>query len=313
MEISLKKTTAAVIALGLSGLASASGYAPACTKYDVSIPCQVSGWDLGFEALVAEPMNEELFFASAGSSPAVRHQVDPKFKFGFRLEGSYHFGQGNDATLNWTRFDQDYDSALPAGTTVTGTGRASFKYDLVSLELAQRFDVGPRLDLRAFFGPSFLRVDQFTDSATSANQTSGPLKRFASKFHGGGFRGGFDGLYHLTSGFSLAMHGSSGLAVGDVEARNFSVTSGVVSTTPTETTNIDTRTVVPFGEAKMGLNYATGSSWGNVSLEGGYFLSGAFHSIHHLLTGNALPNAVSVSDFGLHGFYFTGKVDTSVA
>lgn len=311
MEISLKKTTAAVIALGLSGLASASGYAPACTKYDVSIPCQVSGWDLGFEALVAEPMNQELFYQSVSGSPTVRHQIDPKFKFGFRLEGSYHFGHGNDATLNWTRFDQDYTGAI--ASTLTGLdARTSFKYDLVNLELAQRFDVGPRFDLRTYFGPSFMRVDQFIDSTTS---TSSPVSftRSASKFHGGGFRGGFDGLYQLTSGFSLAMHGSSGLLVGDVESRNFTVSTTGVVAGPTVTTNIDTRTVVPFGEAKMGLNYATGSSWGNVSLEGGYFLSGAFNSIHHVLASSTLPNAVSVSDFGLHGFYFTGKVDTSVA
>jgi len=98
-----KKTAIAALVLG-SGAASAAMYAPApapaCAAGNVTVPCERSAWDLGVDALYLRSEDNN------GVGAVNANSFRAKYGWGFRLEGSYHFGTGNDATVNWAHYNK---------------------------------------------------------------------------------------------------------------------------------------------------------------------------------------------------------------
>lgn len=232
-----KKTAIAALVLGFSGAASAAMYAPAaapaCSAGNVSVPCEKSAWDLGVQALYLKAENNDQ--QDAGND------FNADWGWGFRLEGSYHFGTGNDATLNWLYFDK---------TTGTSGSNGYFKpkYNIVNFEMGQKADFGEAVDMRFHGGLQYASLKQ--DIRTGGLNAS-------TKISGLGVRGGIDTAYDFGNGFAVTSSGAMAVLV----AKDKVNTTGL---------NVSNNKVVTGLEAKVGARYTHAMTQGDLSFEGGY-------------------------------------------
>ena len=245
MGLQIKKTALAVIALGLSGVASAAMYTPApaptpvCNPTNVTVPCEMSAWDLGVEAIYVQPTSgPNWIYAQSFSQPAIdslydRQDFNPDYIWGWRLEGSYHFGTGNDVNVNWMHFNHHNDSDIvsDAGTLFTPfinfdedypgnelAGNISNKFDQVNFEFGQVADYGHNYNVRFHFGFQYARIDV---SEAVAALTSDEAFTYGynddSRFNGIGLRGGLDTGYDFGNGFGIEGKAAMALLVGDIK------------------------------------------------------------------------------------------------
>lgn len=300
----LKKSALALIALGVAGAAAAGGFtpAPACTNHPVTIPCERTAWDVGFTAYWARPTNENL-----GSDQALVSGIDnyrvharPGYKFGFGLEGSYHWSTGNDLVLSWTRFHKSYDrTESNTAKAVNVWNKADF--DAVNLEFGQHIDVGPNYDLRLHFGGQYMRLDHdvFVRNATTvaALSTSYTEGRWYSEFDGVGPRAGVDMMYNISNGFGVVARASASLLVGDNKATYITATH---SGDTARHYNGSRRTVVAGLNGRVGLSYTHMMSQGSVSVEGGYAVMNYMAPVQHVYNSFV---ATTASNFSVNGVY----------
>ena len=198
-----KKTAIAALVLGFSGAASAAMYAPApaphCAAGNVTVPCERSAWDLGVDVLYARSEDNQ-----ASTVAGFR----AKYGWGFRLEGSYHFGTGNDATLNWSHYNKG--SGVRQGVLFRS------QFDWVNFEIGQHVDFGENVDVRFFGGVEYVNVVD--------NAFGGPLIRVADplvngRYTGFGPRAGATAKYDFGNGFGVYSDAAMGLVVGKARDR----------------------------------------------------------------------------------------------
>src|SRR3990167_963843 len=159
--LNLKKTAVAVLALGSSAV-FAGTMGPVCAPGNVTVPCERTAWNVGAQALYLQPV-----YALEGNYPQVAvsggdqstnaaqanyHTATTPYQWGFMVEGSYHFGMGNDINVNWYRVHNTNDVAYPtadttalANSTKTFNGQsatANPQCDQVDVELGQHIDFG---------------------------------------------------------------------------------------------------------------------------------------------------------------------------
>jgi hypothetical protein len=196
----LKKTAIAALVLGFSGAASAAMYAPApapaCAAGNVTVPCEKSAWDLGIDALYMRPENTAL------ANRFTTNPIRPDYAWGFRLEGSYHFGTGNDVSLNWSHIKRSKDLTITAAQAAnTGgaidAGAASYeaKLDMVNFEFGQMINFGENVSTRFHGGLQYLTLD---DDITAV--TLGTVDRKTTGF---GPRAGLMSKYDFGNGFGV--------------------------------------------------------------------------------------------------------------
>jgi Legionella pneumophila major outer membrane protein precursor len=97
-----KKIVGALLALGIGSGAQAATYekvAPVaeCVGENVTVPCEQQGWHVGAQYIYVQPTGDQLYSDLNSQS---------RWASGFRLEGGYHFGTGNDVTVNWIYFSK---------------------------------------------------------------------------------------------------------------------------------------------------------------------------------------------------------------
>jgi hypothetical protein len=326
MELSLKKTALALVALGLSGAASAGSYTPpaGCTGHNVMVPCEKSAWSFGAEGFYVEQTNDDMAYADVRTGAAAlgghtyEKIVDADFDFGFALNVDYHWGQGKDATLTWTRIHNSTGTdeielpvpgalALQAKTPdPQGIGainlinaRARFEFDQVDGEIGQAWLVGDNLKARSHFGVSYVRIDR--DFDVNANGANFILRsRDSSEFNGFGLRGGAEGFYDFyhegPSHFGFMGSAAAALYAGDLGSQYYVDTQAVGggAITRSHYARDDQRTIVPAAEAKAGLKYTYDmDNNGTIAIEGGWRIAGYFHTVKS-------QNSV-VSNYGHHG------------
>jgi len=234
-----KKTAIAALVLGFSGAASAAMYAPApapaCSAGNVTVPCEKTAWDLGIHALYLRTT------ANHVSGLAVDDVNNDKWGWGFRLEGSYHFSTGNDATLNWTWYDVKH------GTSgVRGYRRP--RYNIVNFEMGQSVDFGESVDMRFQGGLQYANLKQ-EGTVTALNATR------SSELTGLGPRVGMDASYDFGNGFALTGGGDIAMLVG--------------KTTRNGNTSDSATTFFGLG-SKVGVKYTQAMAQGDVTLDLGY-------------------------------------------
>ena len=231
-----KKTAIAALVLGVSGAASAAMYAPApapaCSAGNVTVPCEKSAWDLGIQALYLDAENN-------AQQAAGTNNFNAKWGWGFRLEGSYHFGTGNDASINWTWLDKK------TGTRGTN-GYFRPRYNMVNFELGQAVDFGESVDARFFGGLQYASFRQ--DITAGGANTDYRLTGF-------GPRGGVDVSYDFGNGFALTSSGAAAMLV----AQDKDVTN-----------NLRNNRVVSNLEAKVGAKYTHAMAQGDLTFQAGY-------------------------------------------
>lgn len=206
-----KKTAIAALVLGFSGAASAAMYAPApapaCAAGNVTVPCEKSAWDLGVDALYLRA-DDTQFNATAR----------PKMGWGFALEGSYHFGTGNDVTVNWSHFKKSTDlvTVTPAVAGTQDRATVESKFDIVNFEFGQHVDFGENVDVRFQGGLQYVtaydNLYTWEAAAAAANNNTSNLK-----LTGWGPRAGAKMTYNFGNGFGVYGDGNMALVMGKVE------------------------------------------------------------------------------------------------
>lgn len=256
-----KKTAIAALVLGVSGAASAAMYAPApapaCSAGNVTVPCEKMAWDLGIHALYLRTSD------NVGSTGQYNGDSD----WGFRLEGSYHFGTGNDVTIEWTWFDNDF------GTNGTA-GYRNAKYNVVNVEMGQHVDMGEMFDMRFHGGFQYANFQQQrfdTAAATYDNKGIGP-------------RFGFDSSYDFGNGFMLT--GGSDMAL---LAAKSSVSTAANANDDTVLTNLG---------ANIGVAYMHAMAQGDLTLDLGY-------QVNYVFSSRTVANVSR--DISYDGLYFGAK------
>lgn len=320
----LKKSALALMALGLTGVATAGGFmpAPACTNHPVTVPCERSAWDLGVTAYWLRPANDETTTESlntVNSSSTTNYAYTPdSYKFGFGLEGSYHWGTGNSLTLSWMHFDRSMSDAFPdaqSSTATFSTAGADYDFDALVLDMGQRIDVGPNWDLDLRFGGEYTKFEQsilYAFNTTQATVDSGNYTADfqTSKFRGIGPHAGFDSQYNIGSGFGLVGRSSVALLVGNMKASGYDsaqFVNGNVTGTPTTTALGRRHAVVAGLDGKLGLNYTHVLSQGSLTLEGGYTVSKFINMSQSSANALSVDNVGQTHAFSLDGWYATLK------
>lgn len=348
--MAVKKTALAVLALGVSGVASAAMYtpapapAPACTPGNVTVPCERSAWDLGIEGIYVETtsgpnfyysQNERTVTGTITGSVFTRNDLDPGYRWGWRLQGSYHWGTGSDVNINWMHFNKD-NGALAEDTinnnlvthfidsNVTGAGvtiadaEVDTKFDQVNFEFGQHADFGQYYNVRFHFGFQYARVDVDTAVAL-ADSSASALHAYAneSKFDGLGLRGGLDTSYDFGNGFSVEGKTAAALLVGDLKS------TAALSDIPNDQLFVwegKQRAVVPELEALFDVKYTHGLANGDMAIYAGWRFVNYFDVVQTTFeTNEAVGGAADMTDvrvhnnnFGFHGpmigFTWVGNV-----
>lgn len=229
-----KKSAIAALVLGFSGAASAAMYAPApapaCSAGNVTVPCERSAWDLGVDGLYLR--NDDNQFTGVNN-------YRDKYGWGFRVEGSYHFGTGNDATINWAHFNKTTNSTVAAVVR-----QHKSRFDMVNFEVAQTVNFGEMVDVRFHGGVAY---DNIRDNGTVvAGSTNNKLTTF-------GPRVGATMMYDFGNGFG--MFGGSALSLMSAKM-TVSGTAAAASTTYT----------TAFGsEMNLGVSYTHAMAQGDLT------------------------------------------------
>lgn len=329
--LNLKKTAVAVLALGSSAV-FAGTMGPVCAPGNVTVPCEKTAWNVGAQALYLQPV-----YALEGNYPQViqnngaitldhavnYQQANSPYQWGFMVEGSYHFGMGNDVNVNWYRVHNttsvsnpafNGDAALGNSSTYSQSATANPQWDQVDVEMGQHIDFGDMKSIRLHGGVEYARVT--TQYSTQANVLAYD-ETANSSYNGFGPRGGVDAKYQLGNGFSVYGKGAGSILVGPSSFNNSSVVNSVANSSAFGSSTL----IVPELEGKLGVNYDYAMAQGDLTLDIGWMWINYFNAqqnavnVNGVTQGQDAPGAAqgpargfkSTTDFGLQGLYFGGK------
>ncbi|KTD38503.1 outer membrane protein [Legionella nautarum] len=309
----LKKTTAAAV-LALAGSAAFAGtMGPVCTPGNVTVPCEAKKWDIGAEALYWQPA----YASGLGYEFNPEHgfnSIRPRWGWGYRLQGSYHFHTGNDITMTYIHYDKDSDRGGYGGEIPFAFAFEPFrlhlqnKFDQVNLVLGQHVDISAWKKMRFYGGLQFakIRLDQTRQflaiPPALARRSVTTLQQIRnSDFEGVGPVLGIDYSYNLINGLSVTGNVATSLLYGvDRYVTGYiSGPAGVVSAVD----KASLRIIVPSIEAKVGLKYTYEWIQGTLNLEGGVQGVNYFNALQSRRPIGQ-TNYIYTTDFGLWGPYF---------
>lgn len=315
----LKKTTLAVLGLAASGFAAAGTMGPVCTPGNVTVPCEAQLWDLGVQALYFKQVFD--------GSKAYQHDTLPfngyretndEWNWGYRLEGSYHFNTGNDATATWIHYRNESERdgfvgrvPIAGALFLTSPYRAedSTYFDQVNMVLGQHADFGLVKKMRFYGGLQYANINDnargyFVNSPVQLVQSgiTSVYQYEKSDFKGVGPVVGIDYSYNVTNEFSVTANGAGSILYG---TSRFDY--GYVGN-PVGAVLVDyygsKKAVVAGLEAKLGVNYAYAMPQGVLNLQGGYQVINYFNALQTVGAGGYLAPKIASSDYGLYGPYF---------
>lgn len=329
----LKKTAVAVLALSSSAV-FAGTMGPVCSAVNVTVPCESTAWDVGGKALYFQP-NIGASNAGAsktittGSGQTVDFGKNPKWGWGFMIEGSYHFNTGNDLNLNWYHVGTNRTGGFNGSRTLNtnfapilvdpvniSTGTATInkvsakvdpKWDAVNLEFGQHVDFGENKSIRFHGGFEYARLTANTTLSTagSLSTSTGTTPSFSNTSHnnpsynGFGPRLGADMMYDWGNGLGIYANGAMALLAG---SSKYSTTVTNVLNARSITTSGSTNTVVPELEGKLGATYSYATAQGDLTLDVGWMWINYFNAVR--ASGANVLASPDSGDFGLQGVYF---------
>lgn len=291
-----------------------------CTPDNATVPCKTSAWDFGIEALYLKSLynNNNLSAFNIGSASGTRiyDELEYDFEWGFRVEGSYHFGTGSDLNLNWTHWRDDNQLRLappPARAAIDLTAQlrttlyGDAKLDAINLEWAQHVDFGEYKNIRFHAGFQYaaleasLTTNQTISGATGELAGSNGTTSVTEKFEQDAFgpRVGADLSYDFNNKFALYGNVAAALLVGRNKYSNNAPFSDFDRPVHSVYTSL-----VPELEAKVGGEYTWSLTQGILSVNAGYMVVNYFNAFHQSnLDLDTIQEIRYNSDFGLHGPY----------
>lgn len=279
--MSLKKTAIAVLALG-SSAAFAGTMGPVCTPGSVTVPCEATAWDVGIYALYLQPTFDAdwgYMGQTVNGAHTSYNDFDTDYDWAFRLEGSYHFGTGNDFTVSWSRFSGTSDNRWGA---LADYEHASNKVraDIVNFEFGQHVDFGENKNIRFHGGAQYASLKS---TWNTANQGATTLHHGESKFTGFGPRAGADASYDFGNGFAMYATSAGAILVGTSKFNNASN----VAVNNNTSNNGSKDAVVAEMEAKLGGKYDYAMAQGVLTLDAGWMFTNYFNALHNFGFGVA--------------------------
>lgn len=305
--LNLKKTAVAVLAFGSSAV-FAGTMGPVCTPGNVTVPCEATAWDFGVQALYLQPVYDaDLGYVghSTTNNNTNYRDHDPKWGWGFKLEGSYHFSTGNDIDVNWYHLSKSHNRSFISDTVNHGDDRnvnfyAKPQWDAVNFEFGQHVDFGDFKDIRFHGGAQYARIktgmskaiyDLATTPATLLGTDSQQMT-----FNGFGPRTGMDMAYNWGNGFATYANAAATLLIGTSKFSHSDIDAA--DSTNTFADRGSKTAMVPELEAKLGATYTFAMANGDLTLDAGYMWLNYFNAQHGI---NFNSTSISESDFALNG------------
>lgn len=327
-----------------------------CPSDNVTIPCKKNTWVVGGQALYLQPTNiqngayslgaTQQNYTSQGNKPNFPNDqlqtigVNPKWSFGFELEGAYQLSTGNEINLNWYHFRNAITKTTDGGVNSAyilssmpltpldgnfsygilwqgGTYATNADWDQVNLEFAKHVHLGDKDFLRLHAGINYSRVANYSNEITSYSYSNSTLSSIAgtirsivsstSSYNGFGPRLGFDLMHKFSSG--LAVNGT--LAASVLAGTNTSSLINVVDA-PTGTATNSVGLPVVLGQSIVGshavivpeLDAKLGVSYDYAMANGDLYADiGWLWANYFSPLYNINANYAS-QNFGLQGLYF---------
>jgi len=324
--VNLKKAALAVIALGVTSVASAGMYAPpaaaGCTGSSVSVPCEKQGWSFAADALYVQTNNvgqvTTTGTTSNGVATASYQNLQPNWVWGYRFAAGYDFGTGNDLNVNWTHFvkqsSQTTDGAvaLYASNDLQGDNASTNvatdidnTFNAVNFEFGQTVNFGEHVDTRFHAGLQYAQIKNTLDqSVNSSNVAIYNEETIESKFDGIGPRLGMDSSYSFGNGLSVFGNVAGSLLVGNLKYNETGVQTNANGTGTTAAGTITSasadNSIVPEMDAKLGLSYTKPLAQGDLSAEVGYEVANYWNSTSYTSSAGDADK----TDFGYDGIFF---------
>jgi Legionella pneumophila major outer membrane protein precursor len=252
---SYNKIAGAILALGIGSGAHAATYEKVppvaeCMGENVTVPCEQRGWHVGAQYMYVQPTGDQLYSDLTSQS---------RWASGFRLEAGYHFGTGNDVTVNWTYFSKasrrnvvPFNNPLLANNQLIGGDPESFAqlygtgpfavservkstFNAVNLEFGQMAHWGERVSTRFYVGLQYASIQRDRTHLDFAINGVVPQEgifverrgfnsasvNFEQKFDGIGPRVGIDAYYTFgDSKLSLVGKAAAAVLAADTRVRN---------------------------------------------------------------------------------------------
>ncbi len=279
----------------ISSTAISGTMGPQCEPGNVSVPCESSAWDIGIQALYLQPSYDaDLAYVSYRRENGVLHynDFDSDWGWGFRLEGSYHFGTGNDVTLNWLHYNKRTDATFiisNIGPNDNFRNSAQTKLNVLNAEFGQLSHQGQRYNVRYHAGLQYAKFEHDTNFTYTgvAGVFSGNID---ASFSGIGPRAGIDMSYQFGNGFSIYGNGAGLILFGTSKFSNNAIPATGSKTAAS-----------PGLEGKLGAKYNYTMSQGNLIIDAGWQFMGYINALQNIV--NPVLLTVSESDFNLQGPY----------
>lgn len=300
--LNLKKTAVAVLALGSSAV-FAGTMGPVCAPGNVTVPCEATAWDFGVQALYLE----STFNGDASRwadleevNGTHHHDRNDNWGWGFQLEGSYHFGTGNDATLSWYHFDDSHDDDHHHyNSSFDHFDDSAFRphWDAVNLEFGQHVDFSQTTKVRFHAGAQYSRIKTTGFLGFAGSDSSVSYWSQSSSYNGFGPRLGSDLSYEVGNGFAFYGKAAATLLAGTTK---YNVANGSVFSARSRTQ------IVPELEGKLGAKYTYAMSSGDLTLDVGYMWVDYINGRSALVVNGTSATTTSLTnrdDFGLNGVY----------
>lgn len=307
----IKGTIVIVIFLYHSAL-FAGTMGAACVTSNIANPCVENAWRFSAKALYLQT-TYDTDHSDNGTYTNGQHSIlvdrPTPWAWGFYVDGAYHFGTANDATIEWYHYNQKTtqtflaDGWVPGHPNTPATIIGSFnpEWDAVNMMLGQSLVLTDRTQLRLSGGAQYVRL-KGSDLYLSG-VVGGPIDTQSSgsvSYNGFGARIGLDLWFNLGSGFKIYDKAAASILVG---TNKFNDAFGAFGG-PVTATDYEGRTaVVPEGDMMLGVMYTKAFSSGEWSLDAGYM----WVNYQKNLTGVEGPykvSALSTNDLSLNGVYF---------
>lgn len=304
-------STAVLLTLSMGAFAGSMG--------DVS----TSKYSIGAHALYLQPSLGEYstpgnLLLTSSTTNSARYQLrnyDPKWNWGFQVEGSYHSNADNDISLNWyhivnTSHYAYRDTLIPAAGNISGFGTTSLSptWNAANFEVGHRILFHGNTSARVHGGVQYARLTVNKNVYQTVDVGAPRTVTETGSYNGFGPRIGTDLSYQWIHGLGVYANGAASLLIGN---KGYSRTTQLSSF---ETSfNGSSTAIVPEFDMKLGANYNHDLAQGTLTLDAGWMWVTYLHSNTYIRPLSLTIRDTKENNFSLQGLYLGLKWSGNIA